>query len=41
MLTALIEIGHAPEVLAQAVAVCVAMPISFVGNRLWSFSART
>ncbi|WP_372790373.1 GtrA family protein [Paraconexibacter sp.] len=28
----------APEVLAQAVAIVVATPFNFIGNKLWSFS---
>lgn len=29
-----------PEVAAQAVAICLVMPVNFVGNRLWSFGRR-
>jgi dolichol-phosphate mannosyltransferase len=30
-----------PEVAAQALAVCLVMPVNFVGNRLWSFRHRS
>ena len=32
-----IEATAMPEVLAQALAVALAMPLSFAGNKLWSF----
>ena len=31
--------GGMPELAAQAIAVAVAMPVNFVGNRLWTFAA--
>jgi putative flippase GtrA len=38
-LLALVEWGHLPEVLAQAVAIVAATPLSFLGQKLWSFRA--
>lgn len=38
LLEALIAAG-VPELGAQAVAVAIAMPVNFVGNRLWTFAA--
>jgi putative flippase GtrA len=32
-----VEVAAMPEVLAQAIAVALAMPLSFAGNKLWSF----
>jgi putative flippase GtrA len=37
VLEALVAAGL-PEIGAQAIAVAVAMPVNFVGNRLWTFS---
>jgi dolichol-phosphate mannosyltransferase len=39
MLLALVEWGGLPEVLAQAVAIVAATPLSFLGQKLWSFRA--
>ena len=36
VLTVLVEMG-APEVLGQAIAICCATPLNFVGNKLWTF----
>jgi putative flippase GtrA len=36
VLTALVEIGS-PEVVAQAIAICCATPVNFIGNKLWTF----
>jgi len=38
VLEAMVVWGDAPEVLAQAVAIVVATPFNFIGNKLWSFS---
>jgi putative flippase GtrA len=40
LLTALVEAGGLSKVLAQAIAVAAATPLSFLGNKLWSFKAR-
>lgn len=37
VLEAMVVLADAPEVLAQAVAIVVATPFNFVGNKLWSF----
>jgi dolichol-phosphate mannosyltransferase len=37
VLEALVARAGAPEVLAQAVAIVVATPFNFIGNKLWSF----
>jgi putative flippase GtrA len=39
-LTLLVESGGLSKVPAQAIAVAAATPLSFLGNKLWSFSAR-
>jgi dolichol-phosphate mannosyltransferase len=39
LLTVLVEIAGLPEVPAQAIAIVVVMPLSFVANKLWSFRA--
>ena len=36
VLAALVELG-VPEVPAQAIAIVVVTPLSFLGNKLWSF----
>ena len=38
-LLALVEGAHLPEVLAQAVAIVAATPLSFLGQKLWSCRA--
>jgi len=40
LLTVLVEVGGLSKVPAQAVAVAAATPLSFLGNKLWSFKAR-
>jgi putative flippase GtrA len=40
-LEALVSVAALPETTAQAVAIAIATPISFAGNKLWSFSRRT
>ena len=38
VLTALVEGAGLPELPAQAVAIVAATPLSFVGNKLWTFA---
>jgi dolichol-phosphate mannosyltransferase len=40
LLTVLVEAGGMTKVPAQAIAVAAATPLSFLGNKLWSFKAR-
>ncbi len=40
LLTVLVEAGGLAKVPAQAIAVAAATPLSFLGNKLWSFKAR-
>jgi dolichol-phosphate mannosyltransferase len=40
LLTVLVESGGLSKVPAQAIAVAAATPLSFLGNKLWSFRAR-
>ena len=37
VLTVLVDGFDAPELPAQAIAVAVAMPVNFIGNKLWTF----
>jgi putative flippase GtrA len=37
ILTALVELGGVRKIVAQAIAIILATPITFLGNRLWSF----
>jgi len=39
MLVLLVEVVGLPKVPAQALAVAASMPLNFLGNKLWSFSA--
>jgi putative flippase GtrA len=39
ILLTLVEVAHLPEVLAQALAIVTATPLSFLGQKLWSFRA--
>ena len=39
LLTVLVQGAGLDKVLAQALAVCCAMPLNFLGNKLWSFRA--
>ena len=39
LLTLLVEAGGVSKILAQAIAVAAATPLSFLGNKLWSFKA--
>jgi putative flippase GtrA len=41
LLTVLVESGGLSKVPAQAIAVAAATPLSFLGNKLWSFRAAT
>lgn len=38
VLAVLVDVAGAPPVASQALAVAVAMPVNFVGNKLWTFS---
>jgi dolichol-phosphate mannosyltransferase len=40
LLSALVDWAGLPSVLAQAVSIVAAMPLSFMANRLWTFPAR-
>jgi dolichol-phosphate mannosyltransferase len=40
LLTVLVESGGFSKVPAQAIAVAAATPLSFLGNKLWSFGSR-
>ena len=40
VLAILVDALGAPEVPSQAIAVAIAMPVNFIGNKLWTF-ART
>ena len=35
----LVDVGSAPELPSQALAVALAMPFNFLGNKLWTFGA--
>jgi dolichol-phosphate mannosyltransferase len=39
MLELLVSVVGLPEVLSQAIAIASATPLSFIGNKLWSFRA--
>ena len=39
MLELLVSVAGLPEVLSQAIAIASATPLSFIGNKLWSFRA--
>jgi putative flippase GtrA len=39
LLTVFVELAALPKVPAQALAVVAAMPLNFIGNKLWSFRA--
>ena len=38
VLAVLVDVVGAPDVPSQALAVAVAMPVNFIGNKLWTFS---
>ena len=38
VLAVLVDVAGAPAVASQAVAVGIAMPVNFIGNKLWTFS---
>lgn len=40
MLELLISVGEVPKVAAQATSVVLAMPLNFVGNKMWTFGRR-
>jgi putative flippase GtrA len=39
VLAVLVDVAGAPELASQAVAVAVAMPVNFIGNKLWTFDS--
>jgi putative flippase GtrA len=39
VLVSLVDGGHFPKVVAQAISIAAATPLSFVGQKLWSFKA--
>jgi putative flippase GtrA len=39
VLAVLVDLAGAPELASQAVAVAVAMPVNFIGNKLWTFDS--
>jgi dolichol-phosphate mannosyltransferase len=39
VLALLVDVAGAPELASQALAVAVAMPVNFIGNKLWTFRA--
>ena len=40
ILELLVSYGELPEIPSQAIAIAAATPFNFVGNKMWSFSAR-
>ena len=38
VLALLVDVLGAPDIPSQAVAVAVATPVNFVGNKLWTFA---
>ena len=40
VLELLVSVAELPELPAQALAVAVAMPVNFIGNKLWTFDGR-
>src|SRR5436190_8899539 len=37
VLYGLVDLANAPTVASQAIAVAIAMPVNFIGNKLWTF----
>jgi putative flippase GtrA len=37
VLALLVDVAGLPEVPGQALAVAIAMPVNFIGNKLWTF----
>jgi putative flippase GtrA len=40
VLELLVSVAELPELPAQALAVAMAMPVNFIGNKLWTFDGR-
>jgi putative flippase GtrA len=40
LLELLVSVAELPELPAQALAVAMAMPVNFIGNKLWTFDGR-
>ena len=40
VLELLVSVAEVPELPAQALAVAMAMPVNFIGNKLWTFDGR-
>ena len=38
VLALLVDVLGAPEIASQAVAVAIATPVNFIGNKLWTFA---
>jgi dolichol-phosphate mannosyltransferase len=38
VLEVLVSVAGMPDLLAQAIAIAVSMPLNFVGNKIWSFA---
>jgi putative flippase GtrA len=38
VLELLVSVAGLPEVAAQAIAIVVATPLNFIGNKMWSFA---
>jgi putative flippase GtrA len=39
VLYGLVDLANAPAVASQAIAVAIAMPVNFIGNKLWTFGS--
>jgi putative flippase GtrA len=38
MLELLVSVAELPELPAQAISIVLAMPLNFIGNKMWSFA---